>query len=132
MKNILVLDDNKYILDALSANLCYYLGDCNIMTALDGAKGEDVLRTTPVDLILTDIDMPVVKGYDFIEHAKKNYPGVPVCVMTGDCSASVREKLEALGVTRFIEKPFQYDKLVSMITEELKLRTAQQDEPGQA
>ena len=132
MKNILVLDDNKYILEALSANLCYYLGDCNIMTALNGAKGEDVLRTTPVDLILTDIDMPVEKGYEFIEHAKKNYPGVPVCVMTGDCSASVREKLGALGVTRYIEKPFQYDKLVSMITEELKLRTAQQDEPGQA
>ena len=121
MKNILVLDDNKYILDALSANLCYYLGDCNIMTALNGAKGEDVLRTTPVDLILTDIDMPVEKGYEFIEHAKKNYPGVPVCVMTGDCSPSVREKLEALGVTRYIEKPFQYDKLVSMITEELSL-----------
>jgi len=52
---------------------------------------------------------------------KKNYPGVPVCVMTGDCSASVREKLEALGVTRYREKPFQYDKLVSMITEELSL-----------
>ena len=121
MKNILVLDDNKYILEALSANLCYYLGECNIMTALDGAKGEDVLRSTPVDLILTDIDMPVVKGYEFIEHAKKNYPGVPVCVMTGDCSASVREKLETLGVTRYIEKPFQYDKLASMITEELSL-----------
>ena len=132
MKNILVLDDNKYILEALSANLCYYLGDCNIMTALDGAKGAEVLSSVPVDLILTDIDMPVANGYKFIEHAKKNYPGVPVCVMTGYCSPAVREKLEALGVTRYVEKPLQYGKLVSMITEELKLRTAQQDEPGQA
>jgi CheY-like chemotaxis protein len=132
MKNILVLDDNKYILEALSANLCYYLGDCNIMTALDGAKGAEVLSSVPVDLILADIDMPIANGYGFIEHAKKNYPGVPVCAMTGDCSPAVREKLEALGVTRYVEKPLQYGKLVSMITEELKLRTAQQDEPGQA
>ena len=132
MKNILVLDDNKYILEALSANLCYYLGECSIVTAIDGAKGAEVLSSTPVDLILTDLDMPVAKGYEFIKHAKKNYPGVPVCVMTGDCSAAVREKLESLGVTRYIEKPFQYDMLVSMITEELKLRTAQQGEPGQA
>jgi two-component system chemotaxis response regulator CheY len=123
MKNILVLDDNIYILEALSANLCYYLGDCNIMTAIDGAKGAEVLSSTPVDLILTDIDMPVMKGYEFIEHAKKNYPGVPICVMSGDCSAGVREKLEALGVTRYIEKPFHYEKLVSMIIEELKSGT---------
>jgi two-component system NtrC family response regulator len=119
MKNILVLDDNKYILDALSANLCYYLGECNIMTASDWKKGADVLSSSPVDLILTGLTMPVTKGYEFIEHAKKNYPGVPVCVMTGDCSAAVREKLKALGVARYIEKPFQYDKLVSMIIEEL-------------
>jgi DNA-binding NtrC family response regulator len=132
MKNILVLDDNKYILDALQGNLCYYLGDCNIMTAINGAEGADVLNSTPVDLILTDLDIPVSKGYEFIEHARKNYPGVPVCVMTGDCSAAIKEKLETLGVTRYIEKPFQYDKLVRMITEELKLRTAREDEPGQA
>jgi DNA-binding NtrC family response regulator len=132
MKNILVLDDNKYILEALSANMCYYLGDCNIMTAIDGEKGAEMLNAVPVDLILTDLDLPVAKGYEFIEHARKNYPGVPVCVMTGDCSPAVREKLETLGVTRYLEKPFQYDKLASMITEELKLRTAQQDEPGQA
>jgi CheY-like chemotaxis protein len=132
MKNILVLDDNKYILEALSANLCYYLGDCNIMTAIDGAKGADMLSSVPVDLILADLDMPVAKGYEFIEHAKKNHPNVPVCVMTGDCSPAVRERLAALGVTRYIEKPFHYDELVSMITEGLNLRTAQQNERGQA
>jgi CheY-like chemotaxis protein len=132
MKNILILDDNKYILEALSANMCYYLGDCNIITAIDGAKGAETLSSVPIDLILTDLDMPVMKGYEFIEQAKKNYPGVPVCVMTGDCSAAVREKLEALGVTRYIEKPFNYDKLAGMISQELKLLTAQQDEPGQA
>ena len=91
------------------------------MTALDGTKGAEMLGSAPVDLILTDLDLPVAKGYEFIEHARKNYPGVPLCVMTGDCSAAVREKLEALGVTRYLEKPFHYDKLVNIITEELKL-----------
>jgi len=134
MKNILVLDDNKYILEALSANLCYYLGECTIMTAIDGAKGVDMLSTVPVDLILTDLDMPVANGYEFIEHAKKNYPGIPVCVMTGDCSPSVITRLKTLGVRQYIQKPFQFDNLARIIAEELGLTYPASPEmkPGRA
>lgn len=122
MKNILIVDDNKYILDTLSANLCSYLADCAIMTALDAEKGVEILRSVPVDLILTDLDLPVVKGYAFIEHAKKNYPDVPVCVMTGACAPAVQERLKVMGVSRYIGKPFQIEELANLISEELALR----------
>jgi len=119
MKNILILDDNKAILDVLSSNLCTYIKDCAIMTAADSDTAAEVLRSVPIDLILADLDIPVVKGYAFIEHAKKNYPAVPVCVMTGDCSSSVVNRLKTLGISRYIEKPFQFDKLAKVISEEL-------------
>ncbi|MHB8846610.1 MAG: response regulator [Nitrospirota bacterium] len=121
MKNILVLDDNDDILEALSANLCMYLKNCNIMTASNGKKGSDVLDSTAVDLILTDLDMPVEDGFQFIERTRKSYPGIPVCVMTGDCAPQVKERLRALGVKRHIQKPFHFEAIANAIREELKL-----------
>jgi len=123
MKNILVLDDNKHILEALSANLCRYLKNCNIMTASDGINGTAILSSTAVDLVLTDLDIPVEDGFQFIERTRKAYPGIPVCVMTGNCAPQFRERLRALGVQRHIQKPFHFDALADVIREELKLET---------
>lgn len=122
MKNILVLDDNTHILDALQANLCMYLKNCNIMTATNGTKGAAILGSSAIDLVLTDLDMPVEDGFRFIERTRKDYPGIPVCVMTGDCAPQVRDRLRALGVQRHIQKPFQFDALADALKEELKLK----------
>jgi two-component system chemotaxis response regulator CheY len=120
MKNILVLDDNKDILNALSVGLHGCLKDCKIVTALNGEKGEAVLKSMPIDLIVTELDMPVVNGYRFIELVRKKYPSIPVCVMSGDCSARIIEKLQSMGVLRWIQKPFPFEHLANMITEELE------------
>jgi len=119
MKNILVLDDNKDILNALSVSLHSCVKDCTVMTALNGEKGEAILNSMPIDLIVTELDMPVANGYRFIEQVRKKYPSIPVCVMSGDCSTRVLEQLKAMGVLRWIQKPFPFEKLAQMITEEL-------------
>jgi two-component system chemotaxis response regulator CheY len=122
MKNILVLDDNKDILEIVSTRLDKYVKGCSVVTATDGAQGEAILRSTAVDLILTDLSMPVMNGYTLIERAKKDYPSVPVCVMTADCSTKVVSRLQSMGVGRWIQKPFKFEQLARMIAEELKLR----------
>ena len=119
MKTILVLDENKSILDVLSTRLCRYFKDCTITTASDGKRGADILSAGSVDLILADLDMPVVKGYQFIEFAKKNYPSVPLCVMMGDCSPAAIEQLRSMGVDAWIEKPFEFEKLAHLISKKL-------------
>ena len=122
MKKILVLDDNKDILNTLHLGLCACLQDCQILTASNGEKGVVILKNSPVDMIVTDLDMPVMNGYQFIEQVKRDHPDVPVCVMTGDCSSDdVVARMRALGVSRCIQKPFPFDKLAAMITEELHL-----------
>ena len=121
MKKILIVDNNKDILEALSGNLCNSLKDCSILTASNGATGEDIMKKTPIDLVLTELLIPAMNGFRFIEQVKKNYPFVPVCVMTGDCSPSVIERLRTIGVGRWIEKPFQFDQIAKLISEELKL-----------
>ena len=119
MKNILIIDDNKDLLDALSAALRCHLKDCGIVTAIDGAKGMDIVESVPIDLIVTDLAMPVMNGYLFIEYAKKHYPAIPVCVMTGSCSPQILTKLRSSGVGRWVEKPFPLDAILQIISEEL-------------
>lgn len=119
MANILVLDDNKDILNALSVGLHSCLKDCTVMTALNGEKGEAILNSMPIDLIVTELDLPVANGYRFIELVRKKYPKIPVCVMSGDCSTRILNELQKMGVFRWIQKPFPFEKLAHMITEEL-------------
>jgi two-component system response regulator YesN len=100
------------------------LKNCNILTAVSGAKADEVLRSTPVDLILTDLDMPAEDGYHFIARMKKDHPGIGVCAMSGDCAPSIIERLKAIGVVRYLEKPFPLEDLAAMISEELNRNTS--------
>lgn len=119
MKNILIIDDNSDILESIQNGLSRQLKDCRILTALDGERGEQILKTETVDLIVTDLGMPVMNGYHFIEKARQELPAVPVCVMTGSSQPGMVERLRALGVTRIIGKPFMLDRLADVIAEEL-------------
>ena len=121
MKNILIVDDNKDILKALHLGLCSCLRDCEIQTALNGEAGMAILKTKQVDLIITDLDMPVLNGYRFIEKARHDFPLVPVCVMAGSCLDDARTRLNAMGVSHVIQKPFLFENLAELITNELNL-----------
>ena len=64
MENILVIDDNIQLLEALAAVIETQLKDCNILTAGNGTEGIALIDSMPVSLILTDLDMPVMDGYE--------------------------------------------------------------------
>jgi CheY-like chemotaxis protein len=119
MKTILILDENQYIRDTLAANLPRYLKECSILTGPDGEQGGRLLKTVPIDLVLTDLDMPVVDGFRFIERARKNHPYVRLCAMTGNCTPQLRQRLRMMGISGIIEKPFQFETLARMIAREL-------------
>ena len=124
MKNILVVDDNRFILETLAGTLSRYLRNCNVLTASNGEKGAHLLRTMPIDLIISDLDIPLEDGYRFLEDARRSYPAIPLCVMTGDCTPQVKEQLMAMGISRSIEKPFPFEELARLISRELKLSRA--------
>lgn len=122
MKNILIIDDNKDILRALQIGLSGLLKDVNILTAVNGETGSQIMRSQPVDLVIADLDMPVMNGYQFVERVWKEFASIPVCVMTGHCSDDARERLKGFGVKRIIGKPFAFESLSDIIAEELGLR----------
>jgi two-component system capsular synthesis sensor histidine kinase RcsC len=121
MKNILVLDDNRDICEAVSSRIRRHVPGCRVLIAGDGAQGENILSNTAIDLVLTDLAMPVMNGYTLIERAKKHFPNVLICVMTANCSPDVVRRLQSLGVGRWIEKPFKAENVARMVAEVLAL-----------
>jgi two-component system response regulator AtoC len=119
MKNILVIDDNHAIRDSVSSYLQATRGDYAVLTAADGTKGIDMMDTHPVSLILTDIEMPETDGYQVVDYAKRNYPAVPVIVMTGSWSFDLRALVWRTGVVHCLEKPFRFEDLSAMVDEAL-------------
>ncbi len=121
MDNLLFIDDNIHLLEALATVIGTQLKDYTILTARNGTEGISMIDSMPVAFILTDLDMPVMDGYGVISHRNKRCPQVPLFVMSGRLSLEVREKLGVLGVSECIEKPFYFEQIKDKIAHALNV-----------
>ena len=117
MMNILIVDDNEFLLNALSMWLHRQMPGNRILIGFNGKDGMEILKQNPVDLIMTDLQMPVMDGFRFIEQKNGVCPDTPVIAMTSDRSEDVLSRLKALGVTRCLEKPFEFISLSGKLME---------------
>ena len=107
---VLVADDSgvmrKIIVRSLNA-----VGVTDIVEASDGADGWEKLQAEPVDLVLTDWNMPNVSGLEFLKKIRASGSEVPVIMVTTEAEKSkVIEAIQA-GVTDYLCKPFEADDL---------------------
>ena len=109
-KSILLVDDEAGYLKALTDHL--KADDCPacILTAENGEKALDVLESVHVDLIVTDLHMPVMDGFKLISEVKKRHPKIPIIVVSSFLFSVSEERLSALGASHIIEK-FDVDAL---------------------
>jgi two-component system chemotaxis response regulator CheY len=119
-KNILLIDDNKYLLDVFVIRFAMSLRNYRVLTARNGKQGIEILRSAHVEFVLTDLDMPEMDGYQFVEHCREHFPQVPVFVMSNECSLQVNERLRRLGITECIEKPFLVEEVTHRVLSRLK------------
>ncbi len=120
MKRVLIVDDNKVVLEAISLFFSYQLPECAVLKAANGMQAIKTMETMRVDLILTDLNMPVVSGYQLIEYVKKNLPSIPVLGMTSVRTSDVEERLRRLGVPSCIDKPFDLNEVAHRISAALE------------
>lgn len=107
---VLVADDSgvmrKIIIRSLNA-----VGVTDIVEAADGAEGWAQLQSNPVDLVLTDWNMPNVSGLEFLRKIRESGSDLPVIMVTTEAEkAKVIEAIQA-GVTDYLCKPFESDEL---------------------
>jgi DNA-binding response OmpR family regulator len=115
MKNILLIDDDLGLLKTLGEELSSY-EVWNILTAENGKQGADIIASHPIDLVVTDLSMPVMDGYELLALLREKWPTTPVIVMTADDSRAAGQRLRSLGVEQCISKPYQLSELVRVIS----------------
>lgn len=115
MKNILLVEDDILLRLALLTNLEMRFPGHKVLAASNGREAIDIIDTLPVDFILTDLNMDVMDGYALLAYLRENRPGIPAAVMTGATRAEVKDRLAALGVSKWFEKPFDLNELETEI-----------------
>ena len=105
-RTILVVDDNQDMRQFLTG---IFLKDYNVVAAIDGEEAEHIIRTKPIDLVVTDLMMPKVDGLELTQFIKKNsdHDYIPVILLTA--KAAIESRLQALeyGADDYVTKPFE-------------------------
>jgi CheY-like chemotaxis protein len=106
-------DDNLYMLK-MRLEL---LGDFEVLAAEDGEKGCQAAAAEQPDIILMDLEMPVVDGWEATRRLKSSpqTSGIPVIGLSAHAMAGEREKAMAAGCDEFDHKPVEFDRLVATI-----------------
>jgi len=109
MKKILIVDDEENARASLGKLLSHE--GYQVHTARDGQEALSYLKQNPVNLIISDINMPQMNGLDFLKVLSHEYPGIDVIMITA--YGEVGSYLEAinLGAMEYINKPIKLDEL---------------------
>jgi len=114
-KRILTIDDSKTMRDMLMLTLAE--AGFDVVQAVDGQDGLDVLVKEKVDVIITDINMPRMDGYEVIRQLRGNpeFQKTPILVLTTESELSKKNLAREVGATGWLVKPFDPDRLVETV-----------------
>jgi two-component system, chemotaxis family, chemotaxis protein CheY len=114
-KKILTIDDSKTIRDMLMLTLSD--AGFDVLQAVDGQDGLDVLGDDRVDVIITDINMPRMDGYEVIRQLRKNsvHKTTPILVLTTESDVDKRNLARDAGATGWMVKPFDPERLIATV-----------------
>lgn len=114
-KTILSVDNSASALQMVKLTLAGagYL----VVQAANGAEGLVKARAGHIDMVLTDINMPVMDGFELIRELRKLPPfkGVPIVFLTTELDAGMKQRAREAGATGWITKPFRQDQLLAVV-----------------
>lgn len=112
---ILTVDDSRTMRDMLMLALTD--AGYRVVQAEDGVHGLEVLKNEMPQVVITDINMPRMDGFGFIENVRKSdkHRAIPILVLTTESDAEKKDRARRAGATGWIVKPFDPVKLVNAI-----------------
>lgn len=111
MINILIVEDDAAISNLINLNLTAEGYHCTC--AYDGKEGANYIENNVYDLVLLDIMLPVINGYELLEYIKPT--GTPVIFLTAKGDLKDRVKGLKLGADDYVVKPFQIGELLARV-----------------
>ncbi|MDB5004657.1 MAG: hypothetical protein JWQ34_2882 [Mucilaginibacter sp.] len=102
--NVLIVDDNK--MNLLIASRFLKKWQANVEEALNGQIAVDMVQNKVYDLIIMDLQMPVMDGFEATEIIKKLHPKTPIIALTADAMPETYDKALAAGMSDYLTKPF--------------------------
>ncbi|MEE8496404.1 MAG: response regulator [Xanthomonadales bacterium] len=123
LHKVLVIDDEEVIRKTIRQQLDGI--GFEIIEAEDGEKGIELLNTLDnpltVDVIICDVRMPKINGVEAIAYFRREYPSMPIIVLTGYPDVKLATDFLKLGVSEYLTKPVDKKRLIEVVT-----RAAQQ------
>lgn len=89
----------------------------DVVEAVDGVDALDKLRKNPVNMLVTDLNMPNMDGIELIRQVRKEpkYKFVPIIMLTTESQSSKKQEGKAAGATGWIVKPFNPEQLLAVV-----------------
>ena len=112
---VLIVDDSLSVRKFLSGLLSKHKFDVEV--AKNGNAGLEMLNQTEFDMLITDLEMPQLSGYELIEkiRAETRWENLPIIVLTGRASKHIEDHALKLGANDYIIKPFKEEELIDKI-----------------
>ena len=114
-KTILAVDDSKTMRDMVSFTLKE--AGFIVVDAEDGKHALEKLKSTKVDAVITDLNMPNMNGFELIRalRADPNYKMAPILMLTTEGDDAKKQEGKNAGATGWIVKPFNPEKLIQVV-----------------
>ncbi len=114
-RTVLVVDDDQAVRTLLETGLPLHLDGYSVATAVHGADAVRYLRNHPVDVLVTDVNMPVMDGFELLAYVRNHHPNLPVVVLSVVAPEVVHEGSPSLGLLRIVAKPSSVAEIAKVV-----------------
>lgn len=120
IKNVLLVDDDTEMLHALKEGFKKYQESFAVSLAEDGLQALKSLKQNIISLVVTDLKMPNMDGFELLAHIMQHYPDIPVIIITGYSTPEMEQLAREGGAVGYIAKPFLIENLARQILKTLR------------
>ncbi|MCH8326954.1 MAG: response regulator [Candidatus Marinimicrobia bacterium] len=120
---VLIADDSSTVRKFVSFSLSAQ--NLEVITAVDGMDAlEKVSQAARVDLVIVDLNMPNMDGFEFIENLRKSetHKDVPIIILSSERSEEAKQRGKDVGADIYLEKPFDADRIKYQVSKYLTLK----------
>lgn len=113
--SLLIVEDDKAACDIIARMVGWEFPDCTIYTAENGLKGLEIFKEHTPDVVVTDVNMPVMDGIEFATQIRSINANAMYIVLTAYNDQTILEQFKQMGFCAYLLKPVDFNELFAAI-----------------